>query len=117
MLNVTRMTIAALPIVEATDGASVCDVLVNGTTDMKVSRTHHHDVALDIAAKGEVSGDGGKDVYTSGRADARANDADYAGWRSVFNLIDDRKHLTRRVSRVQSQESCSLRFGGTCMQI
>ena len=55
--------------------------------------THANNVALNVVAKGQVAGDGNKDVHRGSRPDARANDADKTCRRVILDLVDDGEHL------------------------
>jgi hypothetical protein len=60
----TMMTMAALPMVDATDGGSGNSYqLMYGDGRNQRVRTHRDDVGVNIVAKSHVAGNGDEDVY------------------------------------------------------
>jgi hypothetical protein len=86
------MTIAALAMVEAVDGASWC-VLVESERVEGRGRTHHDDIVVDVVAERDVTRDGHEDVNKAREADAGHHNACRAEGRVVANLVQDREHL------------------------
>ena len=84
MLNVTRMTMAALPMVEAVFAGSVIPIVQLQSTrvhkiNWKIGKhTHGDDIANHIAAEGQISSNGDQNVDGRCRADAGADHPDDA---------------------------------------
>lgn len=56
-------------------------------------RVHADDVAQDVAAEGQVAGDGDKDIDTRCGTDAGRDDPDNTAWRGILDLVDNGEHL------------------------
>lgn len=70
----TSTTIAALPIVEATEGMSKTMSVSNHTRKEAVEPTLSNNVAGDIVTKGQVASDCHKKINTTGTTDAGKDD-------------------------------------------
>lgn len=55
--------------------------------------THGHNVALNVVAKREISGDGNENVNRRRRTNTAANNGNQASGRVVLDLVQNRKHL------------------------
>jgi hypothetical protein len=73
----TRMTIAAFPIVEATDGTSTAvSVWWTWLKGPEVGiLTHANNITGNIVTEGKISSNSYQNVYRAGRTDTGANDS------------------------------------------
>lgn len=98
MENKTKITIAAFPIVDATPvGSTSVLEFAKMETRSKIKLTHEHNIANNVVTKRNVSSNSNYKVNAGSRANTRNYNADHAGWRVVFDFINNRKHLDKEL--------------------